>query len=82
MLRLLSSPLVLLFLSPLGGQVCGTDFSPTAHRYLYNLVGREGGKEEKRREVKGREGEHWGTGGSEAEGDVGSEREWEGENRE
>lgn len=43
---LLSSPLLfcsLLFL--LSGQVCNTELYPTAHRYLYNLEGKEGGKE-------------------------------------
>lgn len=54
--------LVLLFL--LSGQVCNTELSPTARRYLYNLEGKEGGKEGKRGEVKRREGgrEDWGGG--------------------
>lgn len=50
---LLSSPLLfcsLLFL--LSGQVCNTELYPTAHRYLYNLEGKEGG-EERRGEKEG-----------------------------
>lgn len=52
------SPLLVCFLC---GQVCNSELSPAAHRYLYNLQGKEGGKEgrEVKREGKTLGGRRW-----------------------
>lgn len=55
------------------GQVCSSELSPAAHRYLYKLQGKEGGKEG--REVK-REGKTLGGGrrGSEVKREAGRKK--------